>query len=196
MKRILFLIIACIATLMVDAQSVKFESSLNWEQMKAKAKKENKLIFLDIIATWCGPCKMMDKDVYANDTVGDYLNSKFLSVKIQMDKTDKDDETVRMNYGLADQLKAEYKVTGVPTYLFFNTAGQILHRGTGYMSTRDFIDLCKTAADPSKNLVGRTTLFKKKTLQGKDLLILAVDLKKNGQDSMAWQLAKTYKKTV
>src|SRR5437016_7533889 len=70
-----------------DSKGVQFEKNLNWQQVLAKAKAENKYIFLDCFATWCGPCKLMDKNVYPNDTVGNYFNQNFISVKVQMDET-------------------------------------------------------------------------------------------------------------
>ena len=62
------------------AQGIKFEEGLSWEQVKQKAKTENKFIFVDCYATWCAPCKMMDKYVYQNDTVGEFVKDKFIYV--------------------------------------------------------------------------------------------------------------------
>jgi thiol:disulfide interchange protein len=68
--KVLLITVLMFNTLMpVRAQGLKFETGLNWEQVKQKAKAENKLIFLDVMATWCGPCKYMDANVYPNDTV-------------------------------------------------------------------------------------------------------------------------------
>lgn len=44
------------------AQGIKFEDT-NFSTILAKAKKENKLIFIDAYASWCGPCKLMVKNV-------------------------------------------------------------------------------------------------------------------------------------
>ena len=74
----------------VANNGIRWTEGLTWEQVKQKAKQENKYIFLDCFATWCAPCKKMDLDVYTNDTVGSYFNEKFISVKVQMDKTKKD----------------------------------------------------------------------------------------------------------
>src|ERR1700737_4662315 len=52
----------------------------------AKAKTENKFVFFDAYASWCGPCKTMDKDVFTHKSVADYLNTKFVSIKIDMEK--------------------------------------------------------------------------------------------------------------
>ncbi len=42
-----------------------------WQEALAKAKKTNKLLFVDAFATWCGPCKMMDKKVFVKKEVGE-----------------------------------------------------------------------------------------------------------------------------
>jgi thioredoxin-related protein len=45
----------------------KFADAIN------KAKKEQKLIFLDLYTSWCVPCKKLAKEVFTNDTVADFL---------------------------------------------------------------------------------------------------------------------------
>src|ERR1044072_3274365 len=79
----------------IEGQGIKWTDSLTWQQIKEKAKKENKYIFVDCFTTWCRPCKKMDKDVYTNDSVGALLNEKFISVKVQMDATKADNEFTR-----------------------------------------------------------------------------------------------------
>ncbi|MDQ0782562.1 thioredoxin domain-containing protein [Chryseobacterium sp. W4I1] len=60
------------------AQGIKFEDS-NFATILAKAKKENKLIFIDAYASWCGPCKLMVKNIFPLQTVGDFYNSHFIN---------------------------------------------------------------------------------------------------------------------
>src|SRR5690348_4025352 len=58
---------------------VNWVEGLSWKQVKAKAKNENKHIFVDCFTTWCKPCAEMDQKVYAVDSVGQYLNAGFIS---------------------------------------------------------------------------------------------------------------------
>jgi thiol:disulfide interchange protein len=44
-----------------------------WAQALAKAKKENKLVFLDAYTSWCGPCKQMQRNVFPQTTVGSFF---------------------------------------------------------------------------------------------------------------------------
>lgn len=133
-----------------SGKGIRFEQGLSWDQIKAKAKAENKYIFIDSYATWCGPCKAMDKDVYASEKVGHFFNDKFVSVKVQFDKTGQDSEQVRKWYADAESLEKHYKVSGFPTYLFFSPEGEIVHRDTGARKIAEFINLASDALNPSK----------------------------------------------
>lgn len=45
-----------------------------WAEALAKSKAENKLIFLDAYATWCGPCKMMKRLTFTNAEVIEFYS--------------------------------------------------------------------------------------------------------------------------
>src|SRR5688500_1947651 len=98
---------------------ISFESNLTWAEVKQKAKIENKYIFMDCFATWCLPCKQMDKEVYPNDTIGAFVNSNFISIKIQMDTSTSDGDDVKKKYKEASSIQREFKVSAFPTFLFF-----------------------------------------------------------------------------
>lgn len=46
------------------------------------AEKENKLIFLDIYATWCGPCKKLKSNTFSNNEVGEFYNQTFINIAL------------------------------------------------------------------------------------------------------------------
>ncbi|MBB6370630.1 thioredoxin family protein [Chryseobacterium shigense] len=128
------------------AQGIKFEDS-NFSAILAKAKKENKLIFIDAYASWCGPCKLMVKNIFPLQTVGDFYNSHFINAKIDMEKGE--------GIGLAKK----YNVKAFPTYLFINGDGEEVHRTLGYVEEKDFIQFAKDAEDPSKRLTALKQKF-------------------------------------
>ncbi|KMQ62043.1 thiol:disulfide interchange protein [Chryseobacterium sp. BLS98] len=128
------------------AQGIKFEDS-NFSSILAKAKKENKLIFVDAYASWCGPCKLMVKNIFPLQTVGDFYNSHFINAKIDMEKGE--------GIGLAKK----YNVKAFPTYLFINGDGEEVHRTLGYVEEKDFIQFAKDAEDPSKRLTALKQKF-------------------------------------
>lgn len=128
------------------AQGIKFEDS-NFSTILAKAKKENKLIFIDAYASWCGPCKLMVKNVFPQKSVGDYYNSHFVNAKIDMEK------------GEGIELAKKYNVKAFPTYLFVDGNGEVVHRTLGYVEENDFIQFAKDAGDPNKRLVALKQKF-------------------------------------
>src|ERR1700761_8867531 len=85
MKKIaITLFITALNILIVKAQDtgIQFTKVLSWEEVLQKAKTEHKYIFMDCYATWCGPCKGMEEDIYPLKAVGDVYNKDFISVKL------------------------------------------------------------------------------------------------------------------
>src|SRR5262245_61023875 len=79
-------------------EGVKFSDRLTWSQVKDEARRQNKYIFVDCYASWCGPCKKMDKEIYTQPQVGELLNERFINIKIQIDSTSHDDSKVQARY--------------------------------------------------------------------------------------------------
>lgn len=134
--------LACIVVLSASAQNreIAFKDA-DWKTQLATAKKENKIIFFDAYTSWCGPCKMMAKDVFTKDSVADLFNNTFHNVKYDMEK------------GEGPALKDKYEVSAYPTYLFINGDGEIVHKIVGSMSAPEFI------AEASKALKPETTTY-------------------------------------
>lgn len=68
----------------VSAQ-VQFMNVTSNEEMDAvwkTASESNMAVFVDVYATWCGPCKWMDSNVFAKEEAGNYLNARFINVKM------------------------------------------------------------------------------------------------------------------
>jgi thioredoxin-related protein len=150
MKKLLFLVLGIPFFVHAQETGIKFEQNTNWHEILEKSKAKHMMIFVDCFATWCGPCKKMDKEVYSNDTVGTYINANFISVKIQMDTSKSDNEDIKNWYAEAYSLKEEYKVEAYPTYLFFSPDGQILDRNSGYQEVHNFISMATNAIDPNQ----------------------------------------------
>jgi thioredoxin-related protein len=95
---------------------------------------------------------MMDRDVYVNERLGADMNPNFVSVKVQIDRTDSDNVQVRNWYTDADVIKKEYQVTGLPSLLFFTPDGQLVLNELGYHTLKQFRGLITLACDPQKEL--------------------------------------------
>ena len=62
---------------------------MDYEDALKKAEKGPKLIFVDLHAEWCVPCKVMEKTVYSDPTVSSLLNVRFYPVKLDVDSEKK-----------------------------------------------------------------------------------------------------------
>jgi len=140
MKKIVFFLFAILGIATVSAQNgIRFEKeSASLEKIFEKAKKENKIVFIDCYTTWCGPCKWMDKNVFTNDSVGDFFNSHFICAKIDMEK------------GGGPEIAKLYEVRCYPTFIFLNGDGKLLHRKSSSYSVQEFIKISQDALIPEK----------------------------------------------
>ena len=66
-------------------RSINFTDK-SWQEIVAMAKQQNRLIFLDAYASWCGPCKWMAANMFTNDSIADYYNKTFICASIDMEK--------------------------------------------------------------------------------------------------------------
>lgn len=130
----------------VEAQnrSINFEQTKEWKQLIKKAKKEKKLIFIDCYTSWCGPCKMLAKDVFTQDAVADYFNQTFVNAKFDMEK-DADGVILKNQFG----------IKAFPTLVFVDPETQnVVHRMVGAGKAEWLLASAKEANDPQNNLSG------------------------------------------
>ncbi len=60
------------------------EGKINWitiEEAVAAQETAPRKIMMDMYTTWCGPCKMLDKNTFQNKDVADYVNKNYYAVK-------------------------------------------------------------------------------------------------------------------
>lgn len=120
------------------AAGINFITNKSWSEILGKAKKENKLIFLDAYTTWCGPCKYLQTNVFTDQNVGSFYNRNFINVKMDMEE------------GEGVQLSEDFEVGSYPTLLFINGDGEVVHKKIGAMDAEDFLLLGSRAIDPEQ----------------------------------------------
>lgn len=121
-------------------------SQIKWMSMNdalAAQKKEPKKIFMDVYTTWCGPCKMLDKNTFSDKEVIDYINENYYAVKFNAEGTEEvnfqDFTYTNPNYdpnrkGRNSQhlFAHALKVTAYPSVVFFKENGDLIQAVPGY----------------------------------------------------------------
>ncbi|THU39607.1 thioredoxin family protein [Niastella caeni] len=196
-KMHLCLVVVCLPLLLQaqDEKGIKWATGLSWEQVKEKAKRDNKYIFLDCYATWCGPCKMMDREIYPLKVIGDLYNGKFISIKVQFDRTEKDDRNTRNWYQDAEKILTTYKVTAYPTFLFVTPMGELVHRASGGMNGEKMLAMANDALE-QKGYASLIKRFNNGQYENLNLKELAVSAKYAGEDSVSKEIATVYLKSL
>lgn len=91
----------------------------SWEEALAKAAAEDKLIFVDAYASWCGPCKAMARNVFPKPEVGAFFNANFINLKLDMEKAE------------STAFRRTHQVSAYPTLFFINAKNEVVHRTVG-----------------------------------------------------------------
>lgn len=137
-KIFLFLVALLGLAIQMNAQTtegMKFcKEGTKFAEAVAQAKAENKMVFLDCYTSWCGPCKMMARDIFPQKKVGDFMNPKFICIKIDMEK------------GEGPTLTQKFQVSAFPTFIIFNSDAQEIGRFLGGSDADGFIDRVKKAS--------------------------------------------------
>ena len=110
MKKIFFLLFFIVSsTYAKDTKGIRFTEG-TWADILNEAKAQQKLIFVDIYTTWCGPCKTMANRVFTDAGVGEKFNASFVNFKIDAEKGE---GIVLANKYILSFYKCEWR-TGAP----------------------------------------------------------------------------------
>jgi thiol:disulfide interchange protein len=112
------------------AEGIQFFNGTFQEALE-KAKAENKPIFLDIYATWCGPCKMLKKHTFSDKEVGTYYNTNFINIAIDGESKE------------GRELANLYQVRNYPTLLIIDKSGKQLTRQVGFVQPHILVNFGK-----------------------------------------------------
>ncbi len=122
---------------------------LAWEKESfEKAVKENKPILLDISATWCHWCHVMEDGTYASNEVIKKVSEVFVPVRVDTDA--QPDINERYNQG------------GWPSTVFLTPSGEIITGGT-YMAPEEFLEVSGRVVEIFRRLVGSSSIDLKET---------------------------------
>ena len=102
-------------------------TAATWAEALKQASAQNKLIFVDAYATWCGPCKMLKATTFKNPKAATFYNKNFINTALNMES------------GKNPYLAQEWGMRAYPTLIVFNSKGQIILNTVGYITAADLL---------------------------------------------------------
>lgn len=126
-----------------------FAQEINWVTLNEAIelqKKTPKKIMMDVYTTWCGPCRMLDKNTFQNKDVAAYVNKHYYAVKFNGEGNDvinyNGNQYLNPNYNpakansrnSAHQLARYLQINAYPTIVFFDESGAIIAPIKGYQT--------------------------------------------------------------
>lgn len=109
-----------------------------YDEAIVAAKTEGKYVFIDFYTDWCAPCKMMARDVFPQEEVGEYMNKKFVCIQLNAEKEGKE---------LADL----FQVKAYPTFIVTDINKKVIMKKEGGSSPEKFIAAIDREIDPEKS---------------------------------------------
>lgn len=100
-------------------------SDLSFKSATEASRKEKKLVVIDAMASWCGPCKAMDRDTWTNGSVIKFIKENAVAIQFDVD-IDKD-------------AARKLKITGMPTVVVF-VNGNEFDREVGYLDPKEMLN--------------------------------------------------------
>jgi thioredoxin-related protein len=175
MKMVNLILIFCLMATNTFAQEPLSANDIMAEAF-AKAKKENKNVFVKFSASWCGWCKKMDGAM--NDTACKKLfDDNFVIVKLIVDEADNNKNLE--NPG-ADLIRIKYggeKSAGLPFWFVLDSKGKLLTDCYVYENNKKSSIGCPATAEEVKAFI--EVLKKTTALSNQQLQIISERFRKN-----------------
>lgn len=143
MNKFVALLIAIGAAVMIysqvggSAHPAVFKSMSFAEALEAN-RTSGQLLIVKATASWCGPCKMMDRDTFVNPDVVEQINANGIAIALDVDRE-----------GAAAQALG---VRSIPTTIIF-VGGEEVARQGGYLPPDEFMTVVNGAARAAKRAV-------------------------------------------
>ncbi len=158
MKHILIVLVSLLSMGMAAQENgIQFEHDKSFSELKAMAKAQDKLLFMDCYTTWCGPCKQLAANIFTLAQIGDFYNTNFINCKFDMEK------------GEGIDIGKQYEVRAYPTLLFINGDGEMVHKKIGGGTAQDILELGKNANDKENNFMAVSKRIKNNTYSSSDI---------------------------
>ncbi len=113
--------------------------TVNYTTAQEQAVESDKLIILFFTGKWCSPCRIMKREVWADEQVMATVNDAFIPVMIDVDDPN---AAATLNH---------FRVGVTPTTIITDSKGNVLQYRQGRISRADFLEMLGQLDPPAVN---------------------------------------------
>lgn len=171
-----------VVSISVSAQ-IDFIKVETLDEMKATQKMASDqmlMLFVDVYADWCGPCKMMDSEVFADPAVTEYMNAHYLSVKV-------DGES---DFGRI--YASEQKLEGYPSMFIFSDEGERISKIVGFTRSEEMLTSLRSVKEGFSKIKTYRARYQSSTLEAEEFADYITVIRDMGNQEEADKLAAEY----
>lgn len=129
MTRVFIILFLIVMKLSTHATGIEFSTDA-WADVLKQAKAKQKIIFLDVYATWCGPCRHLEKNVFTQPALAEFYNEHFISKRIDAE---------REELAFIETLD----IQAYPTLIFLDANGNVINRAEGAPDAEELLEKAK-----------------------------------------------------
>lgn len=163
---------------------VKVGTRAEMQAAQKKASDQMLMLFVDVYADWCGPCKMMDSEVFTDPSVTAYMQSHFLGVKV-------DGES---DFGRI--FATEQGLEGYPSMFVFSDDGELISKIVGFTPARELTGTLKSINEGYGKIKGYRALYQSGSLEADDFADYIALIREMGRLEEAENLSEEYVEQV
>ncbi len=186
-KKLYILVLFFMMFTVVGKAQVNFIEVTTLEEMEAahkKASDQQLMLFVDVYATWCGPCKLMDSEVYADPGVAEFMNAHFVNVRM-------DGET---DYGR--KYAAAQELEGYPSMFIFSREGEPVNKVVGYTPAEELVTSLRGTVENYREVKMFRTKYQRGTLEQHEFADYITVVRNMGNKREAERLAAEYMEQI
>ncbi|MFI5180274.1 MAG: thioredoxin family protein [Thermoanaerobaculia bacterium] len=109
--------------------------SLSFSEALGHARTEKRLVMIDVYTDWCGWCKKLDNETFADRRVAEALRG-VIAIKVNAEKG-------------GEAVAEQYHVRGFPTVIFVSGSGEIVRKVEGYVGTDEMLQIVASLKRPA-----------------------------------------------
>ncbi len=114
----------------VPSNQIKWSNNITSTQNLSNDIGKSTVLFFT--AEWCAPCRIMKREVFADEEVESVVNSQFRSIMIDIDNPD------------TKEIVNHYKIGATPTTVIVNSKGKVLDYAVGKIEKKKFLEMLNT----------------------------------------------------